>query len=62
MSKVMYYYKWVHPAREDDWDSIILDAEFLSDIDKRLQEQRHEVAVKCVQEGIYDSIYEALSH
>jgi hypothetical protein len=57
--KIFPYYKFFHPQREDIYDSIIYDAEFKADIYKRLNEQRHQVALKCVQLGIYKDIYEA---
>ena len=52
--------KFIHPNREDSDDSIINDAEFRADVMKRLNEQRHEMAIKCVKLGIYKDTYEAL--
>lgn len=46
-----------HPQREDADDMTIADAEFQADVNKRLEEQRHEMAIKCVQFGIYKDIF-----
>ena len=48
-----------HPSREDQYDSTIYDAEWEADIEKRINEQRHEMAMKCVELGIYKDTYEA---
>ena len=45
--------------REDSIDSTIYDAEWEADAKKRMNEQRHEMAIKCVELGIYKDIYEA---
>ena len=58
--KIIQHMKWFHPAREDMYDSAIQDAEFIADANKRLAEQRHEVAIKAVEYGIYPSTYAAM--
>jgi hypothetical protein len=40
-------------------DQVIYDTEYLQDIDKRIEEQRHELAMQCVSLGIYKDVYEA---
>ena len=37
----------------------IYDAEYLADIRRRIEEQRHDMAIKCVQLGIYTNIVQA---
>jgi hypothetical protein len=49
---------YFHPNRENN-DSIIQDAEYREDINKSIDEQRHEIAMKCVMLGIYKDVYEA---
>lgn len=49
---------YYHPQRELN-DSIIFDAEYFQDIQKRLNEQRHELAMHCVNLGIFKDVYEA---
>ena len=56
--RIQFYCKFFHPNRECN-DSIIYDAEFFSDIYKRIDEQRHETAMQCVSLGIFKDIYEA---
>lgn len=53
-----FYHKWMHPQRELN-DSVIFDAEFLKDLEKRVEEQRHEMALKCVDLGIFQNVYQA---
>ena len=48
-----------HPAKEDRYDSFIFDAELEEDHRRKHQEQRHEMALKCVELGIYKDTYEA---
>ena len=48
-----------HPGREDADDYIIQDAEFSANVQKQLDEARHDMAIKCVQLGIYKNIVEA---
>jgi hypothetical protein len=48
----------MHPQRELN-DSIIYDAEYTQDIFKRLDEQRHHIAIMCVGLGVYKDVYEA---
>lgn len=48
-----------NPQREDRDDLTIYDAEYAADIYKRLDEQRHDMAIKCVQLGVYRNIIEA---
>lgn len=56
--RILWYSNFFHPQRELN-DSIIYDAEHLQDIQKRLDEMRHEVAINCVKLGIYKDVYEA---
>ena len=42
------YHSFYHEAREDADDQTIYTAEHHADILKRLNEQRHEMAIKCV--------------
>ena len=53
---VMLHSRVYHPQREDLYDMTIYDAEYQRDILKRLDEQRHEMAIKCVQLGIYENV------
>jgi exonuclease III len=55
----MKFYKLYHPQREDETDLTIYDAEFMADVQRRLDEQRHDMAMKCVQMGIYPNIIKA---
>ena len=48
MYQQMKFYQVYHPQREDRDDMTIYDAEHLSDINKRLEESRHDMAIKCV--------------
>lgn len=48
-----------HPNREDREDMTIYDAEYLADVQKRLDEMRHDMAIKCVQLGIYPNVVKA---
>eukprot|EP00347_Sterkiella_histriomuscorum_P000035 403377431 len=54
----MWLTNFMHPQRERN-DSIIFDAEFTRDIMKRLEEQRHQLALQCVALGIFDDVYQA---
>ena len=56
--KFLWYTNFFHPQREAN-DSIIYDAEFFADQYKRLDEIRHEIAMQCVNLGIYKDVYEA---
>ena len=47
-----------HPQRELT-NSIIYDAEYRAEIFKRIEEQRHQTALLCVQLGLYKDSYEA---
>ena len=53
------YYGHVHPQRETCDYGVISDAEYLQDIQHLLDEQRHEVALECVEKGIYKDVFEA---
>jgi hypothetical protein len=48
----------VHPQRELT-DAIIFDAEYRQDIQRRIEEQRHQTALACVAAGLYKDTYEA---
>jgi hypothetical protein len=56
--QLSWYSQFYHPQRELN-DSIIFDAEYFQDIQKRLNEQRHELAIHCVNLGIFKDVYEA---
>ena len=59
MHNIQKFAGFFHPMREDSIDSTIYDAEWEADAKKRMNEQRHEMAIKCVELGIYKDIYEA---
>ena len=42
------YCNLYHPNREDEDDMTIYDAEFMADVMKRVEEMRHDMAIKCV--------------
>jgi hypothetical protein len=56
--RTLIYEKFMHPQRELN-DSIIYDAEYRLDIEKRIEEQRHQTALLCVALGLYKDTYEA---
>jgi len=56
--RTLIYEKFFHPQRELN-DSIIYDAEYRLDIEKRIEEQRHQTALLCVALGLYKDTYEA---
>jgi hypothetical protein len=53
-----FYKGFMHPQRELN-DSIIYDAEYLLDVQKRIDEQRHQTALVCVALGLFKDTYEA---
>ena len=46
--KTMGHSHLYHPQREDRDDMTIYDAEYVGDMEKRMEEQRHDMAIKCV--------------
>jgi hypothetical protein len=56
--KVLFFQGHLHPQRELN-DNVIYNAEYLLDIQKRIEEQRHQTALVCVALGIYKDTYEA---
>jgi hypothetical protein len=58
MMPIKMHMDWMHPQRELN-DSIIDSEEVKRDIQKRIEEYRHEAALKCVAFGIYKDVYEA---
>ncbi len=61
MYRLKQYSNWEHPQRETQDYSAIFDAEYMNDLSKLLEEQRHEVAIECVKLGIYKDVVEAKS-
>lgn len=53
------YCNLYHPNREDEDDMTIYDAEFMADVMKRVEEMRHDMAIKCVQLGVYPNVVKA---
>ena len=49
----------MHPQRETCDYALVNDALFHSDLDKLLEEQRHQMAIECVQKGVYKDVIEA---
>ena len=56
--RTLFYQGCVHPQRELN-NSIIDDAEYRRDVLKRIEEQRHQMALLCVAVGVYKDTYEA---
>ena len=56
--RTLFYEGFFHPQREMT-NAIIDDAEYRTDINKRVEEQRHQTAILCVALGIYKDTYEA---
>jgi hypothetical protein len=56
--RMNFYEGFVHPQRELS-DAVIYDAEYRQDIQRRIEEQRHQTALVCVALGIYKDTYEA---
>jgi hypothetical protein len=50
---------WFHPQRETKDYGAIQDAEFKLDLQKLLDEQRHEVALDLVEKGIFKDVIQA---
>ena len=49
----------VHPQRETCDYALVDDALYHQDLEKYLEEQRHEMAIECVQKGVYKDVIEA---
>ena len=58
-NRLCQFYGSVHPQRETCDYGEINDALFHADLDKLLEEQRHEMAIDCVQKGVYKDVIEA---
>jgi hypothetical protein len=56
--RLLFSEGYQHPQRELT-NSIIYDAEYRAEIFKRIEEQRHQTALLCVQLGLYKDSYEA---
>jgi hypothetical protein len=56
--RVHFYQGFFHPQREET-NALIDDAEYRTDIAKRIEEQRHQTAILCVTLGLYKDTYEA---
>lgn len=56
--RMHFYEGFVNPERELT-DSIIYDAEYRQDIERRIEESRHQTALVCVALGLYKDTYEA---
>ena len=56
--RVHFYQGFFHPQREET-NGLIDDAEYRTDIAKRIEEQRHQTAILCVTLGLYKDTYEA---
>lgn len=55
----LYFYEgFYHPQRELT-NGLIDDAEYRTDIAKRIEEQRHQTAILCVTLGLFKDTYEA---
>ena len=57
--KLFQFQNGVHPQRETCDYALVNDALYRQDLDKLLEEQRHEMAIECVQKGVYKDVIEA---
>ena len=58
LNRILQNVKQYHPQRELN-DGIIQDAEYFQEFEKRIEENRHAIALRCVELGIYKDVYEA---
>ena len=56
--RVHFYQGFFHPQREET-NGLIDDAEYRTDIAKRIEGQRHQTAILCATLGLYKDTYEA---
>ena len=57
--RILQFCGAVNPQRETCDYALVNDALYLQDLEKALEEQRHEMAIDCVNKGIYKDVIEA---